>query len=104
MPYFPYRKVNIYEPVLFGLIPYFIGLMFVMVYKVSVRMIDGDVVMPNSIEIDLTQLTNENKVVISIYKIDGDIKTVDELIKMVKGKLDKDCLKFKRLIIIFLMD
>ena len=39
--------------------------------------IGGGTVMPNSVEIDLTQLTNENKLVTSIYKICSDINTSD---------------------------
>lgn len=54
--------------------------------------------MPNTAENDLTQLTYENKLVTSIYKIGGGINTADELINLVKGKLDnKDCFKFKEI-------
>ena len=60
--------------------------------------IGGGTVMPKSIEIDLTQLTNENKLVTSIYKICSDINTSDELINIIKRKLDdKDCFKFKEI-------
>lgn len=54
--------------------------------------------MPNTAENDLTQLTYENKLVTSIYKIGEGINTADELINLVKGKLDnKDCFKFKEI-------